>query len=412
MRSLLIRTFLIQSIGVVSLLAATLLVARLGGPRVQSDFAIYKAINDFQVTFLSFGLPTAIVYVLNKTGSGEAALFRYANLYAIILCVPLSLFDMVLLGFFFPERDVLSSMVADAVFIGTASSALVGYSFIRSILLTKTDGNLFSFVTILPSVLLLVSVPPSLWLGMAPIPLAYFFMGGASVFVSILLTRPRLQLTGSFNIKLIEWRPIFSQASHIFLQSLLFGLQPLITIFLLRKAGVAHDVIGYFHLASLVHVLANLLVAMVAPVLLNRWSKGLDRSGLSGVAKSAAWIALAIQCLAMVLIPFAAPATMSVFGQAFSPVVTPAIILIFSIGALIFSRIMIPALLGLGYSWVLTWSNVFRLAVISLVGFSLSGSSLDPLIWAAISWVAGEYAALGLLLFFMVKIVSGRLGEV
>ena len=85
MRKLLAQTFAIQGIGVMLMVGVTIMVARWGGTVSQGSFAIVKSTTDLMVAAFSLGLPPAIVFLLNRTGTGHAAVYRLILRYGLAL---------------------------------------------------------------------------------------------------------------------------------------------------------------------------------------------------------------------------------------------------------------------------------------------------------------------------------------
>jgi O-antigen/teichoic acid export membrane protein len=381
------RTVAIQGTGIAALLLANLIVARLGGPALQGRFYAIKSINDFQVAFLGFGLPAGIVYYINKTGTGARLFHRLSWRYAALIALPLIAVDYVALTHLLPESP---GSFNDAALVAIGSAAFIAYSIQRGIILTQNDGDLFSSLTATSSYLYLVLLPLSVLADLAPIASAYFIVGLLCVGLSDLVIR-RLRLPAhEGELRAIDWRLVLAQSNHVFLQGLLFGLQPLLTIHLMQWHGADGTIVGLFNIAALVFILPNLLTAMVAPVFYNRWSKSLDRAGLFTVAKRATAIAGGAQILALASWPLVEPATALVFGEEFRAAAPAIKILLFGVGALTFTRIMSPAFQGMGQNVMLTLSCLLRLApLLALAFLRVEG----PLANAALCWLAGEWLA-------------------
>jgi O-antigen/teichoic acid export membrane protein len=383
------RNVAIQSCGIAALLLANLLVARIGGPDLQGRFYAFKSINDFQVALLNLGLPSGIIYYINKTSSGAPLFHRLSWQYAALLLLPLIAADAAVLTWLLPGNSDVRMWLTDTAFIAAGSSAMVAYTMQRGILLTQNDGDLFAAVSSLPSFLFLVFLPLSVLLGFAPISSAYFAVGMLSLASIHAILSPSLS-GAPVSFRSINWRLVFTQSGHVFAQALAYGMQPLITIGLLNRSGGSSEAAGLFNIASLVFVLPNLLMSMVAPVFYNRWSKSLNAQGLKKIARNAALIAIAVQALAFLSWPLVEPVTVLIFGDGFRGS-TPLIkLMLAGVGPLAFTRIMSPAFQGTGSNRMLTFSCFLRLLPMAVLGFYMRD---DILTWAAISWAAGEYLA-------------------
>ena len=140
----------------------------------------------------------------------------------------------------------------------------------------------------------------------------------------------------------------------------------------------------------------NLLVAMVAPVLFNRWSKELTTNTLFPILRNIAIGSIIIQLAGSLLWPVAKPLVPVILGDRFSEYVPAMTLLVLSFFAVLSTRAMTPAFQGIGKNNWVTYSCTARFVSIlaSLALFLNMPSSFNILESSAWSWVIGEYAAL------------------
>ena len=417
MRRILTQTVGMQGLGVALMFGVTLLVSRLGGPESQGNFALVKSATDLQVAIFSFGLPPAIVFLLNRTGTGHRAAFRLSLLYGLVLVLVLPLLDFVLL---LASGAVtgLPQIAAHAIGIGLASAAMTALALLRGLLLVHDDGPAFSSLSILQwAVIALVAV---LLLNRSAyvFELAYLIAGIASLCAVLML----LQRTGCYRIQEsltkndsgsivddgINWPIIRSQSGNVLLQAVTLGLQPFLSNLLLSRSEHGSVDVGLFNVASMVVVIPNLLVALVAPVLYNRWSKTLEWAGLSKIVRNALWLGVAAQCLTLLAMPLVEPVILLVFGEPFAAAATATRVLLLATLPIIAGRIVSPALQGIGSTLWVSVSCIVRLVV--AISLTLAGMGLDasPILALAAAWCAGEYAALAVLLMKSLKPQASR----
>ena len=74
----LILNVVIQTVGAASSFVVIVALARLAGPAVQGQYAVYKSLIDVQVALLTLGLPSGFIYVINKSLVPGSVLARWS----------------------------------------------------------------------------------------------------------------------------------------------------------------------------------------------------------------------------------------------------------------------------------------------------------------------------------------------
>lgn len=381
------------------MLATTLLVSRLGGPAAQGSFALVKSLNDLLVAACSLGLPPAIVILLNRVSRGHRQLLRWIFIYGLILLFSLPVITAVLINLF-DDKSIYSSIFVQSLLIGIASACLTVFAFLRGILLVYEDGPIFSIISIVQWMVIFISAALLLNRVNLVFEIAYTLAGILSLAAIIPLIRRRISKEDRSTIlSTTDWTFLRNQSGHIMAQALLYGLQPFLSNAALSHIDPALKLVGLFNIAAMTVALPNLLVALVAPVLLNRWSKTLDWRGLQVVRKNALLFGFACQVMALASWPLVPPAVQLLFGSAFSEAVTPIRILLLATVCVIASRILTPAMQGLGRNDIVSWSCLARAITIAAVVATGYFSTDFPIIEImAIGWAMGELAALAVLL--------------
>jgi O-antigen/teichoic acid export membrane protein len=401
MRKLIAQTFAIQGIGVGLMFALTLLVSRLGGPEAQGSFALVKSATDLLVGIFSLGLPSAIIYLLNKSGSGHGIVYRLSIQYGLVLALILPIITGAAIIFSGTESNI-NSVIMRSTVIGFAAALLTQLALLRAVLLVCTDGPLFSTLAIVQWLVLGVVALPLLHANVYAFEIAYCASGAACLLLVKLYLRHfgiRASITVRKGQSLLDWSVLYKQSGHVFIQTALFALQPFLTNAALARYDTSLTIAGLFNIASMVITLPNLLVALVAPVLFNRWSKSLDWVGMAAVVRNAWWIGIAGQLLALAALPSVGPVIIFIFGDQFVAATEATQIMLLATFAVITGRILTPALQGLGLTHVATWSCLCRMLVGLLTAIVVLCSGISsPLASMAIAWCASEYAALGILL--------------
>lgn len=389
----LLRSAIVQSLGVVATVALTILIANLGGPEAQGRFATYKSIHDLQILLLTLGLPSGIVYIVNKKLAGPNRLVPLMLRYSLAVTVPGVLITGGAVSLLLPELSTRE--VSWAVLLLTiAVSSGVAFALLRSVILTQNDGFGFASISTLPNLLLLPLMALAVGWHFSSMPMAYLVADLVAASIAYGYVRSLLRDTGKESPPHpAARRALREQSGHVFLQSLMLGAQPFVTIFILQRAGAGHEVVGYFNLASMVLTAPNLLVAMVAPILYNRWAKELEPEGLVPLMRRVLRFGVGLQVLSLAFVPALPLLVSSIAGSAFDPSAAPAGILTLGILPLLVTRWLGPAFQGLGRTRVLTLSCGARLGLVTLSGVVFIWVD-SLLIWTAIAWVVAEYAAM------------------
>ena len=172
MKKLLLVTLSIQSLGVLANFLLTFSVAKVAGAEAQGTFALYKGIFDLQIAFFIFGLPSGLVYFINKSEAMEYSIFHLSWKYALVIFPILVGINAILLSQMI-DTKTLSTPFSTSVPLASAATMMIVYGLFRAIYLTQDDGYRFSLLSILPSALLLVTIIYSVTANHISIPVAY-----------------------------------------------------------------------------------------------------------------------------------------------------------------------------------------------------------------------------------------------
>lgn len=405
MKRLLAQTLVIQCLGVLLLLGITLFVARIGGAEEQGRFALVKSINDLQVALFSLGLPSGLVFTLNKSGSGHRAAFQAVLIYTSCLLALATAVNFFTLAWLLPDTGT-TSRLEQATLIAGASALLTGYGIQRGLVLVRTDGTLFSLVSILPAASLTIAIVVLLGRTGLAIEIAYA-VSGVVCFTSTTLYLRRVLLSfPTPRSSPIDWAVLVRQSLHVFIQALLFSAQIFGTNAWMKSQDASLADLGLFNISSMVVTIPNLLIGLVAPVLFNRWSRSLPTSGLRGVFGGALLAGAITQGIALLAIPLVDSALGQIFGREFQGAARSTTILLFSIFAVTTSRILTPALQGLGHNHLVTWSCMARVGVAATFIWLARWAGTSFLDAVALGWLAAECAAAIFIMLAVRKVLS------
>lgn len=400
------RSAAIQSLGAGASFSMTIVVALLGGPIVQGQFALIKSMNDALVSFLSLGLPAGLVYAINRHDFPAARVPGMALKFAVAT-FPLSLVISSLIFLSQSSSGMDVGLVAAGA-VAAASAGGIYFGLMRALILTRNDDILFAVISIVPAILLLVTIAVIVSIGES-IAFAYVVSSGVAAIVSAVVARRLLDPSSGQSVRPSRdvLKVLARQSTSMYVQSTLMTLQPLATVSALAFAGAGQGAVGLFNLAVIVIVGPNLLIGLVAPVLLNRWTKGLTDAGLRSLSTRVLALGLGCQLLALASIPLVRPVVSAVLGAEYAASAPAIAILLLATLPLVVTRVIAPALQSQGTMAPLNLSCFVRLMVVLALFVILPSSSSLAVRVASWTWVAAEYAACAVLIWPLAKVWKG-----
>ena len=261
----------IQAAGSLATLASVLLIARSRGAEIQGSFGLLKAEVDLLVAVLLVGMPQAIFYFLNRGSLDWREIRRLTAFHA--------LFGVLAAVFVIAYRHGLGPSglgQAGTLAAGLAVAALVGHGNLRGALLETRSSLVFSFITALPGMCLLVAVAVALQAGgignrsMTSITPILAISYGTACLLTVLVAHPSwsgsngprrtpgVVALGRFG--LATWIPAVAQ-----------NLSPVIALtWIDRRIGDPVG-LGVFSAALMSLNLVLTPLAMLVPLLFKRW---------------------------------------------------------------------------------------------------------------------------------------------
>jgi O-antigen/teichoic acid export membrane protein len=397
----LVLNIIIQTLGAASSLLVVVALARVAGPAVQGEYAVFKSLVDVQVALLTLGLPSGFVYVINKGLVPASVVARWSarGIPAFLLVG-----GLITTGYLV-QRDggARHDLAMTAGFLTVAVAATTFYALMRGIVLTQTDGAGFAWLSAFPSLSLMVLATLGVASGWWSLESSFAASGVIAAVAAVALHRSS-RLRREAHVPLIvtvagsTWVTLRKQSSHSFLQGLFQGGTIFITIAVMQLLGARVEDVGHFNAASLATVGPNLLVAMVAPVLYSRWTRTLSRETRRPLLKRSLGIAVVLQAFALVLIPLAPALLAFLLGEDYRSAGVAMIPLLLAVLPLAATRIIAPALQATGDTSVATVAWGIRLcAPLALAPLAIWLMD-DVVLWATCASASGEYIALAAML--------------
>lgn len=391
----LVLNVVIQTLGAASSFVVVAGLARVAGPAVQGEYAVYKSLVDVQVALLTLGLPSGFVYVVNKGLVPGAVLARWTarGVPLFLLAGAVITLAYLVLRAGEPTRDLATTTGLLAV----AVAATTFYALMRGIVLTQTDGAGFAWLSALPPMSLMVLAITGVGLGTWSLAVSFATSALLAAAAAVVLQRRTRPPHVVAETDPTAWTILRSQSFHSFLQGLFQSGAIFATIAVMQVLGARVVDVGHFNVASLAVVGPNLLVAMIAPVLYSRWTRTLTRATRAPLVGRSLRIAAGMQVLALGLVPVIAPTLTFLLGEDYRPAAVAMVPLLLAVLPLAATRIIAPALQATGDTAVASLSWGIRLAT-PLALAPLAVVIDDVVMWATTVTAIGEYAALAAML--------------
>ncbi|WDR01364.1 hypothetical protein PSQ19_11055 [Devosia algicola] len=270
---------------------------------------------------------------------------------------------------------------------------MIYHRFIRGLLLTENDGAGFAFFSIVPAILLFAGIAASLLGGITKLEYAFLAAAGLSGVASVAVSR-RIQshATDLGNLG-IPFRELLTQSRNMFSQNVLTAAQPVLIYYIVRSFGGTTVDIGFVNISTLSMVAGNALFAMAAPIFYNRWSKSLAAHQLFGLEARVFLLSALVVLLCVLVIPLVPFLVPTILGTRYSPAIFAMQLTTLALPALFYSRVITPALYGIGQAKLVATMSLLRLVVSIGVLCALIASGWGLVVSAASAWLIGEWAA-------------------
>jgi O-antigen/teichoic acid export membrane protein len=387
----------VQSLGAAASFGVVALLARMASPEVQGEFAVYKSLVDVQVAILTLGLPSGFIYVINKGHYSTRSLLRLASGYVPVIFLMSALLTS---AYLVNRGDALPGAPTPTIaLIVVAAGATTYWALVRGIVLTLSDRMAFAWVTALWPIVLMTVTLVGVGSGAWSLPTSFAVSALVSVGTVLVVLRavgvpPESPMTTDRRSAL---RILISQSGHTLVQAVFLSGTTFTVLWLMQHLGAEVNDLGQFSVAALAVVGPNLVVGMVAPILYSRWSRSMSLAQRRGIIRTALRLASLLQVGAIVALPLVIPGITFLLGSEYRPGAVAMCIVFLAVLPVATTRVISPALQATGSTAVVTAAWGARLLTpIALV--PLHGVLDDVVLWAAAAMVAGEYAAMAVML--------------
>ena len=228
--------------------------------------------------------------------------------------------------------------------------------------------------------------------------LAWLVAGIATLAATAVWIRGIAAATGGHRLAwpVLERRALITQSTHAFLQSFAFTLQPVVAINIMLAFGASIGAVAFFTASTIIVNGANVVFAIVSPVLFNRWTANYTIAVFAKVERTAILLGLIFglgSAVAWWMLPWLVP---TVFGSPYTAAVGAFQIVALSMAPIAFTRTISPATHAAGRPDINTISCAVRLmASVVIQGALAYRGGADPLVAAAVSLTVAEWLAAG-----------------
>ncbi|GAA4358682.1 hypothetical protein GCM10023165_53870 [Variovorax defluvii] len=382
-----LRAITVQSLGPLSLLALSVAVSRWFGAEQQGAFIAAKSLADVLIAVGCFGFPQSVVLSINRYKASPKRLYVWTPTY-VLLATPL----LVCATYLLAPPEAMNVGSALLLSLGSAGCIVVGIW--RGILLTIDDGIRFHLITAAQSFLLAVATTMILATQHAlntGMPLAYFLCGILTLSLGyFLLPWPTVRLLNGCSP---SPRQLVSHGADAFIQALSGTLQVFLCVRWIGSYNGPAEA-GHFSMALVALNAVAFPVQAIAPLILNRWSRGGDRDALNAgrdKLKNATLGAVATCVLLVMIMP---PLVPWVLGPAFDAGVTTVQIMIAALVPTFLLRIgglRLSAAGNFRFLSIVVLLRCFSLVVVLAVArwlFDAQGAAAAALCWLLVESMA------------------------
>jgi O-antigen/teichoic acid export membrane protein len=389
---------LVQGLGSFAPMLTIILLARVGGETAQGVFSSFKAWTDLIVALAVFGFPQSFVYLINKRISTAHDLLNFSLIYAAAATVVTGMIVVAGTLAGYDALPIATNLWVFGLFVAIGSGAVVLHRLVRAIYLTIDDGLLFSLITCAPSVFLMVATVGAAMLSAFRFDLAWLVAGIATLAATTVWISGIAAAAGGHRLEwpVLEHRTLMTQSAHAFLQSLAFTLQPVAAINIMLAFGASLGAVAFFTASTIIVNGANVVFAIVSPVLFNRWTADYSDAVFANVMRVAILLGVVFGLgsgVAWWLLPWLVPV---VFGDTYVAAIGAFQIVALSMAPIAFTRTISPVTHAAGRPDVNTISCAVRLSVAVVIqGLLAYRGGTDPLLGAPVSLAAAEWIAAG-----------------
>jgi O-antigen/teichoic acid export membrane protein len=384
-------SIIIQTFGQIINFIIVVFISYFFGLEDQGKFSSIKNFIDIISSLMLLGLPQGYIYGINKKIISSQAAFRISIFHSISAAT--IAYTCLFIDINFADADEVLNGNSHLL-IALALGSYTFHGLCRGIALPQRGSILFSVITITPAIGILLSIFSEYTLGSLD-SLSVILAGGvAGSAISLIILYSGINKSNDFNS---NYRDLLSNSFQFFLQTMLISIQPFIALYLLRNGESGYSNAGAFTLSLVSVNSVNSLIGMIAPLLFNSWSQS-KSNDISHLTRKL------LRNLIRISLPLIAIGFFVFFVARFefdeNRIISIIFILALSIPPLILTRILSPALMAGGRSWVGSITSIFRVSAFLLCA-ALLCMVLETLYAVSVAWVITEYAAAALLVILV-----------
>ena len=392
-----------QMVGVAAVALANVIIAQRYGPTGQGYLSHYRSMVLLVAMVGAFGLPQALVYMINKAKATKQWTVKFSSYYTLLF--GLACVVVFAVGFFSGGQELVGFGKLATIAIVLAGTGTLLHDLYRAISLASCKVLTFNLITIMPAVvacLLFYFWSPANY---EQLVFVLVFATAISALIARFVLQDKsnshsLSLLG-FRNSLERFRFSFTFGFWSFLPGVLFNLIAVLTYTLLRSGANGDHAAGQFSIAVLVLTFALMPLERVMPLLFDSWSKHAiseqRRQSFVMLTHLGFVVSLIVAPVGWML---ARPVILKVFGPDFEPAVFPTQVFILASYVFYQSRLLASLLLASGKPRLPAGAAVLRCGVLALV---LIWADQVNVLTAVIAWTVGEMFAVAFLVYAVHK---------
>ncbi len=395
LRSKLIITILLQSLGSITTVITTLIISHHYGPAGQGYMSYIRSSIDLLSTIALFGFPQAFIYMINRQIISLPWVMKFTWVYSLLLILVGSGITGILYNLGLLSHNGLDNLAI--ISIAIASVTLTIQVILRGITLTFNSAYIFNIATILPSILIALIClfwHPSKYQELVIVhPITATLSGIITYFFILPSLNSQQELPSN---KVSQKQKIFTALEHgfwNFMPGVSAHLILSLSYDILRANGKNDALAGYFSISYLFLSLSVLPLNMIIPILTDTWLKTEKNDEVLVTYTRLSHLGTLVTILAIIAsLILTEPITVLIFGDQYLPSVITTQIFAFGVYALYQNRLLSASLIYLGVPHIVAIGSVIRTIVI-LGMLVINKINLD-VIFVAIAWNIGELASM------------------
>jgi len=388
----------IQLLGPLASFLIIFMIAHTQGAIAQGNFALVKSYFDVMVAIGLFGLPQSIIYFINKHKVSRKYFFHFSFKYSTIFY--LLIFLLINISYVLTIWP-FSITISTANILLIAASGYILYGIWRAIYITFNDRTSYAVLTAIPNILLLLTVFIFIFLKKQNYEVAYLMASILVITISFNILKPSIRnnMTNSTSISI---KNLFNNGIYVFIHTVMFSIQLLLSYQFIIWFGGSKSEIGYFSTGYYVIQIPLLVLATLIPLLFNHLSS-MQKINIDKIKKLSISSGSISIIFSVFLFLLAKPFVESFFGKSYEESIIIIQILSIYIPFIIVQRIFIVYFDSIGKPKFNALLSAMRVTLMLLLALIFYKYGFSRIISITLSTVVSELIILIVYILFIRK---------